>query len=276
MAKALGAVVGAFALGGCATFEGQIAPDLPTDLIVDRVECGLRDAYLTYRKDYPWLKDWAATFALTLKREDRVGLTPGLDYLTPINGGKFTFSADAEISGRGLRTLTTKRTVLLRDLPGYNCTQPPSEGAPLLGDLGLSASLGDALRSRTADDVAGERPDDLGYRIEFGTKLGASGGPTWIFRRLTGIGTGAEASRESTSSIDFAFVDATPKGPQRVFVTNFPAQPAQQEGPKVQGQVRPPQRTLQARPPQLTPDVRQQLDSVIQRLQIERLGDRLR
>ena len=90
---------------------------------------------------------WYVSYTLVLKREDKTALTPGFDYATPINSGRFTFGADAEIAGRGLRTLTTKQTFPLQSLDSYNCTPPSSAASPLLGDLGLKQSLADALDS---------------------------------------------------------------------------------------------------------------------------------
>jgi hypothetical protein len=258
------------AMLGCTDFRGRIAPHFSMEQVVDNVECELQEALSKYKADYPWLHHWAASFTITLKREDRGSFGPKVDYLNP---DVFGIGASGEFVIDGIKTLTTKRTLLLRDLPRYVCKKE-AFGSIMTGRLGLIESLGDSLRERGSDDVIGVEPDDLGYRIDFSIKAGGGISPSWILTRIPGAGFNMGASSETTHILDIAFSDATPKRPMLVEVTNFPrggvSAPASDYVPKVrQGR--------SGSPPAITYrggvslDTRQRLDSTLQRLQLETL-----
>src|SRR5882672_10595276 len=81
-------------LAGCANFQGSIAPHVSLENIVDNVQCELKAAYEHYQPKYKWLDHWAASFTLTMKREDTAGFTPKIDYL---NMDKFGVGATGEV-----------------------------------------------------------------------------------------------------------------------------------------------------------------------------------
>jgi hypothetical protein len=103
-------------LAGCANFEGSIAPHISLEQVVDNVQCELRDAYQYYQSQpaYRWLEHWAASFTLTMKREDKAGLTPKVDFL---HEGVFGIGGTGEASTDSIRSLTTKRTLLSKNCP---------------------------------------------------------------------------------------------------------------------------------------------------------------
>jgi hypothetical protein len=263
---------GAVGLAGCASLEGPIAPHVSLEAIVDNVQCELRDAYLAYQPTYKWLDHWASSFTLTMKREDQSGLAPKFDYLNP---DKFGLGATGELSSDTTRSLTTKRTLHLADLPNYDCKRRPP--GIFTGPLGLAESLGEALHERGKDDVAGEEPDDLGYRIDFALKAGAGVTPSWILTRIPNVGFGLTASRETTHTLDIAFSDATPAPVSKVCVVNLrpgpldcsvppAAKPAHRKSLKADRTARTP--TARGR---VSPEVRYRLDNTLQRLQLENL-----
>lgn len=251
----------------CTDFSGRIAPYFSMEQVVDNVQCELQSAYMSYLPNYSWLQYWASSFAITLKREDKGGVTPKFDYLNP---DVFGIGATGELAANGIRTLSTKRTLLLRDLPKYKCPQS-SSSLVLTGSLGLYESMGEALTARSSDDVIYVEPDDLGYRIDFLVRAGIGASPTWMLFRVPGIGASLGASRETTHILDIAFADARPRPPQEVEVVNFPQAGVTTKGqPTIQLQGRP--RSQQVPAPGRVPlDVRQRLDFTLQRLQLETL-----
>jgi hypothetical protein len=68
-------LLGAIYLTGCANFQGN-APHVSLENIVDNVQCELKQAYEYYQPSYMWLGHWAASFTLTMKREDTAGVSP--------------------------------------------------------------------------------------------------------------------------------------------------------------------------------------------------------
>jgi hypothetical protein len=267
-------LISASCLMGCANFQGSIAPHVSLEDIVDNVQCELKEAYLAYQPKYPWLDHWAASFTLTMKREDKGGITPKLDYLEV---DRFGLGITAEASSDTIRSMTTKRTLHLRDLPTYKCKQPRS--GVFTGRLGLFESLNEALHERGVDDVAGEEPDDLGYRIDFSVRLGAGVTPTWIFTRIPGVGAAFAGSSETTHTLDIAFSDATSHAAKVCVVNLQPGAPyldctiaPSPPATKRWAATRPDRsaRTPTARG-RVSTEVRQRLDSTLQRLQLENL-----
>ena len=231
----------------------------------------LKEAYSRYQPIYPWLDHWAASFTLTMKRQDKAGIAPRFDFL---DADKFGLGITGEVASETIRSLTTKRTLHLEDLPKFYCTRP----APgiFTGGLGLLESLREALHLRDVNDVAGEEPDDLGYRIDFAVKLAAGANPTWIFTRVPGAGVGLAGSQETTHTLDIAFTDATPPRPSKVCVVNLrPGEPLDCTVPPAAkpGKRARPDRAAGTRtaPGRVTPEVRQRLDNTLQRLQLENL-----
>jgi len=226
------AAASVFYIGGCASFEGAIAPSLPIDKVIDHIQCELLAAYREELPGHRWLKDWVAGFSLSLQKDDESKITPGADYLAPIPAGRIGIGVDLELKGKTRRTLTVKRTLLLKDFDNVSrvdrfvqdhCSQARAGNTPLLGDIGLREALRDALESRDASDFLGEKPETLGYRAEFTLAYSVSGGPSWTLRRFTGLGFGLSANRETVHTLDFAFSDNSPKPTPKVEVINFPA-----------------------------------------------------
>jgi len=267
-------VFGAVSLAGCANFQGSIAPHVSLENIVDNVQCELKAAYEYYQPTYKWLDHWAASFTLTMKREDTAAFTPKIDYL---NADKFGLGATGEASSDTIRSLTTKRTLHLEDLRKYKCKPPPP--GILTERLGLFEALGEALHERGPDDVAGEEPDDLGYRIDYALKFGAGVTPTWIFTRIPGVGAGFAGSRETTHTLDMAFTDETPHASKVCVVNLRPGAPLDCTippavvTPPARHAVRQTDRSARTRtaPGRVSPEVRQRLDNTLQRLQLENL-----
>jgi hypothetical protein len=268
-------LLGAIYLTGCANFQGSIAPHVSLENIVDNVQCELKQAYEYYQPSYKWLGHWAASFTLTMKREDTAGVSPKLDFLNP---DKFGIGVTGEVSSDTIRSMTTKRTLHLEDLRSYKCRPPPA--GILTGRLGLFEALGEALHERGPDDVAGEEPDDLGYRIDYALKFGAGATPSWIFTRIPGVGAGFAGSRETTHTLDMAFTDETPHASKVCVVNLRPGQPLDCTIPPA-GVVKPPPSAAVQRidraagtrtaPGRVSPEVRQRLDNTLQRLQLENL-----
>jgi hypothetical protein len=256
-------------LAGCANFEGRIAPHVSLEDIVDNVQCELKEAYKLYQSQpaYSWLEHWAASFTLTMKREDKGGFTPKVNFL---HEAVFGVEGTGEASTDSIRSLTTKRTLLLKKLPDHTCKRPPP--GLLTSRLGLTESLGEALREWGPDDAIGQEPDDLGYRIDFSVKLGAGATPSWILTRFPSVGFGLAGSRETTHTLDMAFADVSEKPVQQVCVVNFgarqclriPPPSPPKKGEKSDGRPSP-------RHGGVSPEVRQRLDNTLQRLQFENL-----
>ena len=210
-------------------------------------------------------------------RADKAGASPKFDFLET---DKFGLGATAEVSSDTIRSFTSKRALLLEDLKNYNC-KPPRSGI-LAGRLGLYENLGVTLHSRGRDDVAGEEPDDLGYRIDFSVKIAAGVTPTWIFTRIPGVGATFTGSLESTHTLDIAFTDATPRASKVCVVNLHPGSPyldcsIPPPPPPGAASLAPGRRkadrtaaTPTARG-RVTPEVRQRLDNTLQRLQLENL-----
>src|SRR5947209_1388723 len=106
-------VLGAAGLASCANFQGSIAPHVSLEDIVDNVQCELQAAYRKYQPRYKGLDHWAASFTITMKREDRAGVSPKFDFL---EADKFGLGATAEVSTDTIRSMTSKRTLVLEDL----------------------------------------------------------------------------------------------------------------------------------------------------------------
>jgi hypothetical protein len=259
-------------LGACSTISSEsITSNIPLNDIVDRIGCDLKTAYLIYRKDYKWLDDWAASFTITIRQEDRSGVAPGLNYLLPTGANtSFGLGVSGGISGNNTRTLTTKRTIVLKNLKKFDCKTPNSSSA-LASELYLFEPLRDALRAVDKNDPANEKPDDLGYRIDFAVKTNISANPSFVLYRVPGIGAEFSVSREKTQSIDIAFSDNTPRGTPIVYVENLPPLSVSHHEKSVVSRQRGRVSTTPKAPLSVTPEARQRLDNTLQRLQLETL-----
>lgn len=257
---------------GCVDREESITRGVGITHIADRVECDLKVVYQKYLPHYPWLKDWAASFNLTIKQEDVLGGAPGVGYRVPLSpNSQFGLDASIGLTSTGTRTLTTKRTVLLNNLLKYSCKDIVVSDSPLTHDLGLAEPFGDALSAYDKKDVINKEPDDLGYRLDFIARIGGHANPLVILKRFTGVGVDFTASTEKTNSLEIAFADARPKAPQEVFVVNFPAGGSVQGGATTPSIRRETRTRLPATGLGVTPDVRLRLDNTLQRLQLETL-----
>lgn len=279
VANALLTAATVLCVSACASFEGRIAPHFSLEEVADNIQCELQEAYLEQKKHFPWLEQWAASFTLTLKRQDKVGLGPKFEYLEK---DVFGLGATGEVSTDAIRSLTTKRTLALKNLEAHTCKRP-SAGL-LTGRLGLRESLHEALRVRGKGDAIDETPEDLGYHIDFAIKAAAGVSPSWIFTRIPGVGFGVSGSSETTHTLDIAFADNTPKGPQKVCVVNSPAGWTQCDAkPRPPAVVVPPEAGLKSdgterfrkdrRRPRatVTPQAKQQLDGTLFRMQLQNL-----
>jgi hypothetical protein len=136
------------------------------------------------------LEHWAVGFTVTLKREDKAGVTPKFDYLKT---DVFGIGVTGEASIDGVRSLTTKRN---------DCTKEPRESQlPASQSRYIDRSLGlNGSNRRSASGARGwrrghrRRADDLGYHIDFSFKYAAGVTPSWIFVNVTGCG-GSERAR---------------------------------------------------------------------------------
>ena len=270
---------GTVCLAGCASFEGQIAPLVSLEDVADNIQCELAATYKEYRKDYGWLAHWASSFTITMKRQDKAGLTPKFDYLEK---DIFGIGVTGELFNYSTRSLTTKRTLPLNKLSNHTCN--PVRSGLLTGSLGLRESIGEALRVRGRNDPAlKEEPDDLGYTIEFAIKLGAGVSPSWILTRIPGVGFGAGGSSETTHTLNIAFTnnaEPDPPPPLKVCFVDPPSgwgacevKPAPPTGPP-QG-MRAPQgkRVETVRRPRggVSEGARIRLDSTLFRMQLQNL-----
>lgn len=277
-------VLGALLLTSCAKFDERVNASVSMIDVVDRIQCELKEAYINLRPQYPWLKNWATSFELSLQKDVTLGVTPKLEYATPIPSGMFNLEASAGISGRSSQTLVSKRTIsLLPKLLNFACPALLRD-TTFGGRLGIEEALRDILSVRDKGDVFDEYPTAPGYKIEFDLKYNASASPMFAFTRITGIGAGFSYEQQKRSSVDFAFTDATPAGPakpQRVFVVNFPPgygatrSPAAVSPSPAAGGGRRLKRRDEAGADQrnspLSPEVRQRLDATINRLQMQNL-----
>lgn len=227
LAPMLGAlVIGGGLLTGCTSLPSL--PDetrIPVSAVVDRVQCEIRDAINANIPDYPWFKNWAGGFALTLKVEEVVGADATAGWVvpwSPPNG--LTLGLSTGASHDTTRTAIVKYILPVKDFAQYRCVQPPSYGPgthPFLGSLGLTEWLSRVLRSSNSNDVA-KQPSEIDYTLNFAVALNAKFSPGITLINLT-AGADASANRTDTHTLDLAFTDASPSNPQKVFVVNWPS-----------------------------------------------------
>lgn len=256
-------------IGGCANVNSlSITDGISVADISDRIQCDLKAAYAANSAIYPWLEHWAASFEITIKQQDQASLKPSLEYSLLTNPFRFFgFKAGLSAVGTGTRTLTTKRTVLLKNLLKYNCSNPG--GTYLANALHILEPMRDALSARDEQDAIEKEPDSVGYRIDFIVKTGLNANPSFVLYRIPGVGAEFSLEREKTQTLDIAFSNATPASPQKVFVTNWPST----RSPNVRAPSGMPAPSYRSAP-SLTPEVRQNLNNTLQNLKLENLLQR--
>ena len=197
--------------GGCVSVSSELLPEASLTMVANRVECELGRAYDQLQPRYKWLKDWKAVFTLTVKQEDSAGIAPGFAYGIPVGSGGFALGAGGTLSQKGTRTITTKRSVNLTDIKAPDCDLIDENVSPLAGRLDIADPLRAALQTREDRDPFKEKPDDLGYTIDF--LLIASGhvNPVFAFAHVSGLGADFSLSRQKTHTLAIALVDASPE-----------------------------------------------------------------
>ncbi|MGG6895902.1 hypothetical protein [Rhizobium sp. BR 315] len=274
-------IAGLVIFSGCTSFETPLEGKDDIRLVGDRVICEFRDAYnMQMKKGNTWLQNYAVSYLLTLKREDSINGGPHIGYKASFSHDRsFSLGDGASIgaTGTGIRTITTKRQFKLADLPAVkNCPVAPPK--MFRGSLGIGEGLEEALSAQggaAAGPPFQNNLADLGYTISFEIKTSASVDPTFGIQRITGVGVNMGAYSDKTNTLDIAYTDATPR-PQviDVRVTNFPGQPGLVGTPPRPGAHKKPLIGI----PQLliSPEVEDRLNQTINRLQNDRLQNRLR
>lgn len=141
---------------------------------------------------------------------DNAGIAPGLAYGIPVGSGGFALGAGGVLSQKGTRTVTTKRSVNLADIKKPNCTRIDESASPLAGRLDIADPLRAALQTREDRDPFEEKPDDLGYTVDFLIIASGHANPVFAFAHVSGLGADISLSRQKTHSLAIALVDASP------------------------------------------------------------------
>jgi hypothetical protein len=288
MVKSRAAGVALLLLGGCAHFDTPIESKANIRDVVDRLQCEFKDAYTSQIKEgHDWLANYAASYLLTLRREEILEGSPHIGYEAPINSTD-TFSlgngGHLGVTNTKIRVISTKRQFLLKDLASIDCTNLKRNGEMFRGKLGIAEGLDEALSAegtRRKNNPFRNSLVDLGYTITFELKKSASIDPTFGFVRVTGLGIDIGGSTDRTDTVDIAYSDATPAKqppPLEVHVTNFPVQglPSRPQPPSEQKPGRP--RKAEGAPtslPVITPDVEQRLNNTLNRLHDDTFRNRL-
>lgn len=222
-------LVAAIVTSGCSTL-----PELPGEekisirRVVDRIQCELGEVVRQNPKERSWLMSWAAGFTLTLRVEEQGSVTPNASSLVALAGGPggdlfgAGLSATGGANAKRIATMTSR--VRLQDAGKFHCEFPPGTG--LEGGLGIGEWLDRSVGS-TDSKEASKRPRSIGYTVEF--VVLKSGRASADFTLLPvkppgnfGFGLLGAAQRADTHTLDIAFADATPPGPQEVIVVKLP------------------------------------------------------
>jgi hypothetical protein len=259
---------------------------VPVSAVVHDVQCELQSTVSANISEYPWLKNWAAGFGLTLQITETGSATPQVALTGPIQAlGTYGFGIGAGLTGTATRTATLKFTVSLKDLAKYDCTEGYDKAVLLGGNLGITEWVQEVLNSHQPDDTFSV-PDTIGHTIEFVVQGGASLTPSYVLVRSQGNGT-FNLQRSDTNTLDVALTDATPPPPQKVIIVgNEPTPGAAEHGlaapPSMRPTILPPALSrsspiaiprvgkLVAQTP-ISVDARRRLDDALYQLQLQRL-----
>lgn len=222
-------LLAAMVTSGCSTL-----PELPGEekisirRVVDRIQCELGEVVRQNPQERRWLMSWAAGFTLTLRVEEQGSVTPSASSLVALAGGPggdlfgAGLSATGGANAKRIATMTSR--VRLKDAGKFRCEFPA--GAGLEGGLGIGEWLDRSIGSINDKDAA-KRPRSIGYTVEF--VVLKSGRASADFTLLPvkppgnfGFGILGSAQRLDTHTLDIAFADATPPGPQEVIVVKLP------------------------------------------------------
>jgi hypothetical protein len=261
---------------------------VPVSAVVHDVQCELRSAVSANISEYPWLKKWAAAFALTLEIMETGSATPQVALTGPIQAlGTYSFGIGAGLAGTATRTAVLKFTVSLQDVAKYDCASGYDQTALLGGNLGITEWVQVALNSHQPDDTF-HVPDTIGHSIQFVVQGNAGLTPSYVLVRSQGNGT-FNLQRSDTNTLDVALTDATPPPPQRVTIVG--AEPTAAPGAAEPRLAAPPSTRSTILPRALSPSspianprtgklvqqtpisasARQRLDDALYQLQLQRL-----
>ena len=257
----------ALPLASCADFSGHVAESFSVADVSDNIECQLKAAYLDSVGTQPWLKEWAASYILTLDRQSAASVSPHINWSEPVCGA----SGSAVLATSNSRNIHVKRTAALADLAKRDCSKGRS-GATFEGDLGLHELFDDTMATSGA---AAAEPDDFGSKLTFTISGSASASPSWVLTRVPALGFEARASRQATHSLDIAFASTRARPASKVYVVNLGegGKAIHREGfVPLGGQTLPeraPTRRYTTAPStrSITPDVRARFDDIFTRME---------
>lgn len=194
------------ALSGCAGVpQLDIQSRVTVANIIDRIQC---EAYNAVRKN-PKLRSerWAGAADLYLTVDDSAGISPSLAYLEPLAtaGTSFAFGVSGNVKKARQRVYNESITFEMAKLNKASC-QGVVEQYDLTGELGIEETLDIAAHSFDGrDEVKFADKAAVGQTLQFILTRNISGGPTWVLKNITGVGTGIGAERIDTHKLFVSF-----------------------------------------------------------------------
>jgi hypothetical protein len=208
---AIGTIAGV-AVSGCST-PLPLSRTAETPIIVQSIQCEIKEAWESYRDSRPWLDKWAAGFTLTLRANRQGGVAPEVSLLGPLAAGTYSVSVGGGVSADATRTAMTKYIVRLDGLKNYTC--PARADRPPESYIGLKEWIGSVVSE--APNGLTRVPDTIGHTFQFIASSNARVGPTFSQPRWRGGGI-FSISEAHTYILDVAMTDARPKPPQLVII----------------------------------------------------------
>lgn len=209
-------------LGGCATLPEMQEDAVETAEVVRNIKCEFRDAVWQGKSPHDWLAGWNGAFVVTLAVNHKGTGTVDSNLVHPLNVGG-NFSLPIVFTGYGEATRTEKITFKekiadLKEVKSIKCPSDPGidkRHALLGGEIGIADLLD---RAREARKVAGIRPSNLDYTLNFRIVKTGNIGPRFSLVPV-GVNTltaGAkwEGNRERTHTLN---VTLQPNPPECLF-----------------------------------------------------------